>query len=59
MDGGIIMAQNVSKDNTRTGFTINKELKRIAEEQALKENRSFSNLLNVALKEYLERKGCL
>ena len=48
---------NVSENNTRTTFTINKELKKIAEEQAKKEQRSFANLLTVALIEYLKNKG--
>lgn len=47
------MAATVSENNTRVTFTISKELKLQIEEQCKKDQRSFSNLINVALTEYL------
>lgn len=47
------MSATVSENNTRLTFTIDKNLKTKAEQQATKERRSLSNLLNVALEEYL------
>lgn len=47
------MAAHVSENNTRITFTISKELKEKVEEQCIKDQRSFSNLINVALTEYL------
>lgn len=45
----------VSKNNTRIIITINKELKSKAEEIAKKEHRSLSNLIIVALEEYINK----
>lgn len=50
------MSATVSEDNTRITFTISKELKELAEVQAQKERRSLSNLINIALEEYLIKK---
>lgn len=49
------MAATVSENNTRITFTIEKDLKARAEEQAQKERRSLSNLLTIALEEYLKQ----
>ena len=46
----------ISKDNTRTNITFNKELKRELEVIAKSQNRSFNNLVITVLKEYLESK---
>lgn len=48
------MPANVSENNTRMSFTINKELKKRAEERAKKEHRSVSNLITIALENYLK-----
>lgn len=48
------MPAHVSENNTRMSFTINKELKKRAEEQAKKERRSLSNLIIIALEQYLK-----
>ena len=47
------MPATVSENNTRITFTIDKELKSKAEECAKNERRSLSNLINIALEEYL------
>lgn len=38
----------------RTSITLNKETKNKIEEQAMKENRSFSNLVEIMAKKYLQ-----
>ena len=43
----------ISKDNTRTNITINKELKKQLEDIAKEQNRSFNNLVITILKEYI------
>lgn len=43
----------VASDKTRMNFTISKELKKKLEIQAKKENRTTSNMINVALEKYL------
>jgi len=45
---------SISKDNTRTQLTINKELKKQLEDLALKDNRSFNNLVITVLENYLK-----
>lgn len=50
------MASNVAPDKTRVNFTIPKKLKKQLEKQAEKENRSFSNMIVVAIEEYLKNK---
>lgn len=45
----------ISENNTRTLITIPKELKKELEEIAVKENRSFNNLVITILKEYIEK----
>ena len=45
---------SISKNNTRTQLTINKDLKRQLEELALKDNRSFNNLVITILENYLK-----
>lgn len=49
------MAATVSENNTRITFTIEKDLKSKAEEYAKKERRSLSNLINIALEEYINK----
>lgn len=51
------MASNVAPNKTRVNFTIPKDLKRDLEQQAIKENRSFSNMIVVAIEEYLKNKA--
>ena len=48
------MPAHVSENNTRMSFTISKELKQKLEEQAKKERRSLSNLIIVALENYIK-----
>lgn len=43
----------ISKENTRTNITIQKELKAQLEEIAKNENRSFNNLVITILKDYV------
>lgn len=45
-----------AEDSTRVSFTIKKKLKAEAEECAKEEHRSFSNLISVALEEYIKNK---
>lgn len=45
---------SISKNNTRTQLTINKDLKKQLEELALKDNRSFNNLVITILENYLK-----
>ena len=45
---------SISKNNTRTQLTINKDLKKQLEELALKDNRSFNNLVVTILENYLK-----
>lgn len=45
----------ISSDKTRTMLTLAKELKKQAQEQAKKENRSLNNLIETALIEYLKK----
>lgn len=52
----MILPATVSENNTRVTFTIDKKLKEQAEKQAKIEKRSLSNLIIVALEEYLENK---
>lgn len=47
------MSATVSENNTRVTFTIEKTLKIKAEECAKREKRSLSNLINIAIEEYL------
>ena len=48
------MPATVSENNTRVTFTIDKKMKEQAEKQAKKEKRSLSNMIIVALEEYLD-----
>lgn len=50
------MTIHVAPDKTRVNFTIPKDLKERLERQAKKENRSFSNMVVVAVEEYLKMK---
>lgn len=43
----------ISKENTRTQLTINKEMKKELEQIAKEQNRSFNNLIITVLTEYL------
>lgn len=45
----------ISDDKTRTMLTLSKELKKQAQNQAKKENRSLNNLIETALMEYLKK----
>lgn len=49
------MSAHVSENNTRITFTITKELKSKADEYAKSEKRSLSNLINVALEDYINK----
>lgn len=49
------MSAHVAENNTRMTFTIDKELKAKAEEQAKKERRSLSNFITVAIEDYLKQ----
>lgn len=51
------MPSHVAKDKERVNFTITKDLKKRIEKQAELENRSMSNLINVALEYYLKKEG--
>ena len=44
----------IASNKTRTNITIEKELKAQLEEQAIKEGRSFNNLVINILKEYMK-----
>lgn len=44
----------ISKENTRTALTINRELKKKLEQIAKSENRSFNNLVITILKNYVD-----
>lgn len=44
----------ISDENTRTLLTINKKLKKILEDIAEKENRSFNNLVITVLQEFVK-----
>lgn len=46
----------IGKDKVRTNITINKELKKQLENIAVKQNRSFNNLIVTILKEYIDNK---
>ena len=50
------MSATVSENNTRVTFTIEKTLKIKAEEYAKKQKRSLSNLINLAIEEYISKK---
>lgn len=49
------MPAHVSENNTRITFTISKELKDSIEECAQNEKRSLSNMINIAIEEYVKR----
>lgn len=44
----------ISKENTRTNITINKELKKEIEKLAVSENRSFNNFIITILENHLK-----
>jgi len=44
----------ISKDNTRTQLTINKDLKKQLEKLAEKDNRSFNNYIITVLENHLK-----
>lgn len=46
----------ISNEKTRTVLTLRKDLKKQAQEQAKKENRSLNNLIETALIKYLHEK---
>lgn len=50
------MPANTSENTTRVVFTIDKELKKEAEEYARKDRRSLSNFINIAIEEYIKGK---
>ena len=45
---------SVGKDKVRANLIINKELKKRLEELAIKENRSFNNMVITILENYLK-----
>lgn len=45
----------ISSEKTRTMLTLTKDLKKRAQDQAKKENRSLNNLIETALLEYLKK----
>jgi predicted HicB family RNase H-like nuclease len=47
----------ISNKNTRTNITIPKELKSKLEEIAIKQNRSFNNLVITILKNHVDKKS--
>jgi predicted transcriptional regulator len=51
---GDIMA--ISKENVRVLITIEKDLKIKLEQQAEEQNRSFSNMIETVLKDYVKKK---
>ncbi len=46
----------VSKENVRVLITIEKTLKAELEQQAEEQNRSFSNMIETVLKDYVKQK---
>jgi predicted HicB family RNase H-like nuclease len=44
---------SIGKDKVRANLVINKELKKQLEELAIKENRSFNNLVTTILENHL------
>lgn len=47
----------ISKDKVRANLIIDKELKKKIERLALKDNRSFNNLVVTVLEDYSKEKG--
>jgi predicted HicB family RNase H-like nuclease len=43
----------IAEGNTRFSLTLSKELKKLLEEAATKQNRSINNLIITVLKDYL------
>ena len=50
---------DLATQKPRVSFAIDGDLKQALEDQAAKESRTTSNLIVVAIKEYLERAGKL
>lgn len=50
---------DLATQKPRVSFAIDSDLKEALENQAAKESRTTSNLIIVAIKEYLEREGKL
>jgi len=46
----------ISKENVRVLITIEKDLKIKLEQQAEEQNRSFSNMIETVLKDYVKKK---
>ncbi|WP_461207835.1 DNA-binding protein [Clostridium sp. DL1XJH146] len=46
---------SISKENVRANLIINRELKKKLEEIAVKETRSFNNLVITILKDYVKK----
>ena len=46
----------ISNDKTRTMLTVEKKLKEQLEKEAKEQNRSFNNLIETILKDYLASK---
>jgi len=46
----------ISKEKVRTQLTINREVKKQLEKIAKEENRSFNNLIETIINEYLNNK---
>ena len=49
-----VIIMSISKDKVRANLIINKDLKRKLEELAVKQNRSFNNLVTTILENYLK-----
>jgi predicted transcriptional regulator len=54
-----IQETELATQKPRVSFAIDSDLKQALEDQAAKESRTTSNLIIVAIKEYLEREGKL
>jgi predicted transcriptional regulator len=54
-----IQGTDLATQKPRVSFAIDSDLKEALENQAAKESRTTSNLIIVAIKEYLEREGKL
>jgi predicted transcriptional regulator len=54
-----IQETDLATQKPRVSFAIDGDLKQALEDQAAKESRTTSNLIVVAIKEYLERAGKL
>lgn len=49
-----VIFMTISKDNTRTQLTINKDLKKQLEKLAIEDSRSFNNLVIIILENFVK-----